>query len=69
MSNIFSGWLLGPSASTYGPQVDHLYNVVLLITGIAFVLSEAALIWFSISYRAKPGTKAYYSHGSTKARA
>lgn len=69
MSKIFSGWLLGPSASSFGPQVDQLYNLVLLITGIAFVLSEAALIWFSFKYRAKSGQKALYSHGSVTAEA
>lgn len=69
MSKILSGWLLSPSASTYGPQIDHLYNIVLIITGIAFVLSEAALIYFSFRYRAKAGEKALYSHGSAKAEA
>src|SRR5688572_23182174 len=67
MSKIFSGWLLAPSASTYGPQIDSLYNLVLVITVIAFVLTEVALIWFSLRYRAKAGQPAYYSHGSTKA--
>ncbi len=67
MSKMFSGWLLGPSASTYGPQIDSLYNLVLIITGVAFVLTEVALIWLAIRYRARPGQTAYYSHGSTKA--
>jgi len=67
MSKILSGWLIAPSASTYGPQIDHLYNIVLLITGVFFVLTEAGLIYFSIKYRAKPGKKAYYTHGSTRA--
>ena len=39
MSKILSGWLLGPSASTYGPQIDYLYNVVLILTGVIFVLT------------------------------
>lgn len=69
MSKILSGWLLGPSASSYGPQIDQLYHIVLLITGVAFVLSEAALIWFSLRYRARAGGKALYSHGSGKAEA
>jgi len=67
MSKIFSGWLLAPSASTYGPSIDHLYNLVLLITGVLFVLTEATLVYFALRYRAKPGQKAFYSHGSTKA--
>lgn len=64
---MITGWLLGTSASTYGPRVDHLYLVVLWITGIVFVLTEAALIFFSFRYRARKGQKALYSHGSTKA--
>ena len=67
MSKIFSGWLISPSASTYGPQIDHLYNIVLLLTGVIFVLTEATLIYFSFRYRARPGQKALYSHGSAKA--
>ncbi len=67
MSTIFSGWLLAPSASTYGPSIDHLYNLVLLITGVIFVFTEAVLIYFSFRYRARPGQKALYSHGSTQA--
>src|SRR5258708_20332284 len=61
-----SGWLLPPSASTFGPQIDHLYNLVLGITGFFFILTEAALIYFSLAYRSRPGQKAFYSHGSTK---
>src|SRR5882724_11496782 len=67
MSTILSGWLLSPSASSVGPSIDHLYNIVLAITGFFFVLTEAALIFFSLRYRAKPGRKAFYSHGSTPA--
>src|SRR5438552_9321165 len=67
MSKILSGWLLAPSVSTIGPSVDHLYNIVLAITGFFFVVTEAALIYFSLRYRARPGQKAFYSHGSTPA--
>ena len=67
MSKILSGWLLAPSASTYGPSIDHLYNVVLLITGVFFVLTEITLIVFAFRYRARPGQKAFYTHGSTTA--
>jgi len=42
---------MSPSASSVGPQIDHLYNLVLLITGVVFVLTEAALIYFCLRYR------------------
>jgi cytochrome c oxidase subunit 2 len=67
LSKFLSGWLIAPSASTFGPRVDHLYNLVLWITGVIFVLTEAALVLFSFRYRKRPGQKALYSHGSTRA--
>ena len=59
--------LLSPSASSYGPRIDHLYYLILWITGGVFLLTEAALILFSIRYRRQEGKKAFYSHGSTRA--
>src|SRR3982750_2213948 len=57
-------WLISPGASTFAGPIDRLYNLVLAITGIAFILVEAALIYFVIKYRARPGRKAVYTHGS-----
>ena len=67
MSTLLSGWLLAPSVSTYGPGIDHLYNIVLVLTAIVFVLTEAALVLFCFRYRARPGQAVEPSHGSTKA--
>lgn len=60
-------WILPPSASTFAAQIDFIYYVILVITGIAFVVVEVGLIWFVIKYRARPGRKAYYTHGNTTA--
>jgi cytochrome c oxidase subunit 2 len=57
-------WLLSPGSSTYAGEIDWLYNLILLVTGIAFVLVEAALVYFVIRFRARPGRKALYTHGS-----
>jgi cytochrome c oxidase subunit 2 len=57
-------WLLSPGSSSYAGDIDFLYNVILVVTGIAFILVEAALIYFVIKYRARPGQKATYTHGS-----
>src|SRR5688572_32568814 len=57
-------WLLSPGSSTYAGDIDWLYNLILVVTGIAFVLVEAALIYFVFKYRARPGRKALYTHGS-----
>ena len=64
---VFSGWLIAPSVSSLGPQIDHLYNIVLVLTAVVFVLTEATLVYFCFHYRARPGQKVSSSHGSTKA--
>lgn len=61
-----SGWLPPPSVSSFGPKVDHIYYVILAITGVIFVLTELALVLFSIRYRRREDKKAYYSHGNTR---
>src|SRR5688572_3159061 len=60
-------WLMGNSASTFGPTIDRLYFVILVITGIVFFLTEGTLIWFLIKYRHREGHKAEYIHGNTRA--
>ncbi len=60
-------WLLDPSVSTFGPDIDRLYYIILVITGIVFVLTEFLLFYFLFKYRKKEGRKAEYIHGSTKA--
>jgi cytochrome c oxidase subunit II len=58
-------WLVSPGSSTYAGNIDWLYNLILIVTGVAFVLVEAALVYFVFKYRARPGRKAVYTHGST----
>lgn len=60
-------WILDPSFSTFGPDIDRMYYIILAITGVVFVVTEALLIYFLIRYRKKEGQKAEYAHGSTKA--
>jgi MFS family permease len=45
MSNFLS-WLLPPGASTFVGEIDWLYDTILVITGVAFVLVEATLLWW-----------------------
>lgn len=59
-------WLLEKSVSTFGPDIDHIYYVVLWITGITFVLTEAALVYFLVRYRHREGRKAHYTHGNNR---
>lgn len=60
-------WSLPPAASTFAGDIDFLFWLILVITGIAFVIVEVGLLWFVVKYRARPGRKAYYTHGSTRA--
>ena len=60
-------WWLPLQGSTFAPQIDGLFLAILIITGLAFVIVEAGLIWFVIKYRGRPGRKAHYTHGNAKA--
>jgi cytochrome c oxidase subunit 2 len=55
-----------PQASTFAAPIDSLFGVVLLATGIAFVLVESTLVYFLIRYRHRAGQKAAYVHGSSR---
>src|SRR5688572_10628392 len=60
-------WLLPPGASTFAGDIDWLYYLILIITGVAFVITEVAFLWFLIKYRQRPNQKAFYTHGYVRA--
>src|SRR6266853_1147634 len=60
-------WWLPAKDSTFTGPIDGLFLAILIITGIAFVLVEVGLIWFMVQYRQRPGRKAFYTHGNTRA--
>ena len=60
-------WGLPPGRSTIAPAVDHLYNVILWITGVTFVGVEGLLLWFCFRYRRRPGGRPGYTHGNNTA--
>src|SRR3989440_5040617 len=60
-------WWLPLKGSTFAGDIDGLFLAILIITGIAFVVVEVGLIWFVIKYRQRPGRKAFYTHGNTRA--
>ena len=63
----FLSWMLPPGASTFVGDIDWIYYLILVITGIAFFAVEIALVVFLIKYRKRPGRKATYVHGSNRA--
>lgn len=60
-------WILPQSVSTYGPDIDRLYYIILGITGVVFVVTQVLLVWFLVRYRHREGQRAAYIHGSTRA--
>lgn len=64
-TNRYKGWWLPETSSTYAPKIDMLFNVILWLTIVVFILVTLALLWFLWKYRAR-GNKATYTHGNNK---
>lgn len=62
------GWLL-EAASSYAADMDRMFYVILAITGLILIGVQAALVYFMIKYRGRPGRRAAYVEGSLKAEA
>lgn len=60
-------WMLPESFSTFGPEIDRMYYVILVITGVVFVLTELTLVYFLWKYRHREGHTADPVHGNVKA--
>ena len=60
-------WILPEPVSNLGAEIDSIYYLILIITGIIFVVVEVALVWFLIRYRHREGRRAAYSHGNKTA--
>ena len=60
-------WWLPDAGSTFAGPIDTMFLAILIITGIALVLVEVGVVTLVIRYRARPGRKAFYTHGSTRA--
>jgi cytochrome c oxidase subunit II len=58
-------WWLPENVSTYGREIDWLFELIYWITGVTFILVAVALIAFLIMYRDRPGRRARYTHGNT----
>jgi len=58
-------WWLPENVSSYGHEIDWLFNLIYAITGITFILVTVALLAFVIIYRDRPGRRARYTHGNT----
>ncbi|GDX51929.1 cytochrome c oxidase subunit II [Bacteroidota bacterium] len=62
---VWSTWYFSPlflpeSASEHGHWIDTMFNITLILTGIVFVLTQAALGWFAWKYHGKKGKLGFY---------
>lgn len=60
-----NGYWLPRDISKHGWQIDHLFNFILVLTGLVFIATEVLLFWFLWRYDAKTNrTPTKYTHGS-----
>ncbi len=58
-------WRMPQNISTFGADIDRMFFIIAVITGVVFVLVEALLIYYLIKYRGKEGRKARFTHGNS----
>jgi len=65
-----SGWpewmRLPEQASTYAPEIDNMFHLIMWITGVIFVVVELILVFFLWRYRHREGRVATYTHGNNR---
>jgi cytochrome c oxidase subunit II len=54
------------SASAHGFELDSLFDITLIFTGIVFIATHILLFWYSYKYRYTTGKKAEFFHHSSK---
>jgi len=60
-------WMhLPEQASTYAPQIDNMFHLIMWITGVIFVIVEVLFVYFLWKYRHKEGRTAHYTHGNNR---
>ena len=60
------GWWLPANVSTFGPDIDKLFYLILWLVGFFFLLTEAVLVYCVWVYSRKRDTKATFTHGNHK---
>jgi cytochrome c oxidase subunit II len=53
--------------STYAGDIDRLFNIILVITGLIFLIVFVTLLVFVVKYRHREGRRAFHIHGDTRA--
>jgi len=60
---LIESWAPPKSISSFGHRLDWLFEYTSWVATIFFIIMTGALIYFAVRYRARPGHKAYYTHG------
>jgi cytochrome c oxidase subunit 2 len=60
------GWWFPENVSTYGPRIDALFNLIMWMVAITFVLTEGFLVWCIWWYGKPRDSKAVFTHGNHK---
>ena len=63
-SYFVKGWWLPANVSSFGPDVDYLYYVILGFTTFFFVLTEVLLVWAMCRFTWRPNAKSQYVEGN-----
>jgi cytochrome c oxidase subunit 2 len=58
------GWWFPEDVSSHGHRIDGLFNLIMWMVGITFVLTQAALLWAVFVYSGKKTGKAVFTHGN-----
>lgn len=58
-------WWLPENVSTFGRDIDWLFQLIYAITMITGLLVFVTMIVFLVMYRDRPGRRATYTHGNT----
>ena len=58
------GWWFPRSVSSYAPDVDHLFDLILWMVAVTFVLTELVLVYCVFKYGKQRATKALHTHGN-----
>ena len=67
MAGAWPSWMRLPEqASTYAPEIDDMFHLIMWITGVIFVIVELLLVYFLWRYRHREGRVATYTHGNNR---
>jgi cytochrome c oxidase subunit II len=66
----YKNYMLGygpmTSSSEHGSEIDSMFNITLILTGIVFIITHILTFWYSYKYRQAKGNKPIFLAHDTK---